>query len=274
MEAICNETERAAPLQDLALVLRKYHEFSHKALSQANYLMATPKFQSWLTRFESSVLLVDGHCGDQSVGKIAPTSVFCSGLVEALSGPLHNPSLFSLPQQPRVVLHFFAGHHANPSAGLCGPHGLVRSLIDQLLLQWPDHEPLDLTFLEQEFSVRTTSDDFETRFLCYMFEQLVCQLSFRSPLCCVIDGLSHFETSLWGWADDLKMIIDSFFTCMRDGSGSVKFLLVSPERSTRVRYEIPEEFHVDLRAGNFHARSPGQSLVVDITEMESSWHSS
>ncbi|UPK92197.1 hypothetical protein LCI18_003132 [Fusarium solani-melongenae] len=274
MEAICNETERATPLQDLALVLRKYHEFSPKALSQANYLMATPKFQSWLTSPESGMLLVDGHCGDQTIGKIAPSSVFCSGLVEALSGPLHDPPLFSLPQQPQVVLHFFVGQHTNPRAGLCGPHGLVRSLIDQLLLQWPYHEPLDLTFLEQEFSGRLTSDDFETRFLCYVFEQLVCQLSFRSPLFCVIDGLSHFETSLWGWADDLMMIIDSFFTCMHDGAGTVKFLLVSPERSTRVRHRVPENYHVDLRAGNFHARSPGQSLVVDMTEMESSWHNS
>ncbi|KAL2679249.1 hypothetical protein Neosp_010016 [[Neocosmospora] mangrovei] len=55
MEAICNEAERAAPLQNLALVLRKYHEFSPKALSQANYLMATPKFQSWLTSSESTL---------------------------------------------------------------------------------------------------------------------------------------------------------------------------------------------------------------------------
>lgn len=271
MEAICNETERAAPLQDLALVLRKYHEFSPKALSQANYLMATPKFQSWLTSPESSLLLVDGHCGDQSVGKIAPTSVFCSGFVEALSGPLHDPSLFSLPQQPRVVLYFFAGQHTNRSAGLCGPHGLIRSFIDQLLLQWPNQDPLDLTFLEPEMSISTSTEGFETRFLCYIFEQLVCQLSFRSPMCCVIDGLSHFETSLWGWTDDLMMIIDSFFTCIRDGADSVKFLLVSPERSTRVRHRIPEELHVDLRAGNFHARSPGQSFMVDITDMESPW---
>ncbi|KAJ3460142.1 hypothetical protein MRS44_011009 [Fusarium solani] len=274
MEAIRTEAERATHLRDLSLVLRKYHEFSSKALSRANYLMVTPKFQSWLMSPESEMLLVDGHCGDQSIGKVAPTSVFCSGLVQTLSGPLHDPSLTSLPRQPQIVLHFFAGQHTNPSAGLYGPRGLIRSLIDQLLMQWPGHEHLNLTFLEREFLGRITSDDLETSFLCYIFERLVSQLGFSSPLCCIVDGLSHFETSLWGWADDLMMIIDSFFACMHHEAGIVKFLLVSPERSTRVRHRIPEDYHVDLRAGNFHARSPGQSLVVDITEMESSWHDS
>ncbi|RSL58864.1 hypothetical protein CEP54_007595 [Fusarium duplospermum] len=86
MGAICTEAERAIPLQDLALVLRKYHEFSSKALSQANYIMTTPKFQSWLTSPESAMLLVDGHCGDQSIGKIAPTSCDLGQILACESG--------------------------------------------------------------------------------------------------------------------------------------------------------------------------------------------
>ncbi|KAF4978171.1 hypothetical protein FZEAL_5416 [Fusarium zealandicum] len=258
MERICTEDERTAPIRDLGLILRKYHEFSNKALARVQYLVTTPEFQRWLTSTTSEILLVDGHSNDQSIGRIAPTSLMCAGLVESLHDPEHDWGYLSRPPQPQIVLYFFAGQHVSSNNDLAGPHGLISSLIDQLLFQWPD---------EQLFGTEPSnrySDIWENiaypnvHSLCSVFEQLIDQLSASAPVSCIIDGVSYFETSLHGWANDMTYIVECFHDCIERkswdvGRGFVKFLLVSPDKSTVLGRYISDNYHVDLRAGNMYS---------------------
>lgn len=258
MATICTEDERLSPARDLGLVLRKHHEFSEKALAQANYLITTPSFRTWLLGVESGMLLVDGHCGDQSMGRIGPTSVFCAGLIDTLSDSAVSTSAPSfLPTRSSIVLYFFAGQHTNNAHGLTGPYGMIRSLADQLLLQWPDEDTSQLRFLERLLPLIYSTDNI-VGLLCQIFEQLVVNLSSRVSVYCIIDGVSSFETSLYGWVDELDEIFDYFLQCMVQTSGystraAIKFLLVSADKSTSLWRRVPENCHVDLRAGNFHS---------------------
>jgi hypothetical protein len=257
MDCICTEEERLSPTRDLGLVLRKYHDFSTKVLSQANYLLMTPRFQSWLTGPFSDILLVDGHCSE-TVGKVAPTSVFCAGLIESHSVQRQTPDSHALVQHPQAILSFFAGEHVTASSGLCGPFGLIRSLVDQLLFYWPGPDLPDLSFLEGEFMQFAEEGKLAIQDFCDIFEELLSQLDPNSQVWCVVEGISFFETSLHGWKDDIAVVIDCFIKCVtraetaRNRAGPVKFLLVSPVKSTMTRDFIHGDSRIELRAGNHH----------------------
>ncbi|KAM0473505.1 hypothetical protein ACHAP7_008171 [Fusarium lateritium] len=257
MDYICNEEERLSSTRDLGLVLRKYHDFSTKILAQASYLLTTPRFQSWLTGPFSDIVLVDGHCSE-SVGKVAPTSVFCAGFIESHSVQKQESKSQALVQQPDAILSFFAGEHVTASSGLCGPFGLVRSLVDQLLFYWPGPDLPDLSFLERSFMQLAEEGQLDIQDFCDIFEELLSRLDPNSEIWCVIDGISFFETTLHGWKDDMAIIIDSFIRCVTDAAtarnraGSVKFLLVSPVKSATTRDVIHGNSRIELRAGNYH----------------------
>ncbi|KAF4959593.1 hypothetical protein FSARC_10679 [Fusarium sarcochroum] len=264
MEAVCTVDERIDHARELGYILRRYHDFSITALARAKYLLETQRFRRWFMSADSDILLVDGHCSDQSIGRLAPTSLTCAGLVKTFIDQASTSESLLLPQTPRIVLYFFAGQHIDSSNGLYGPHGLIRSLVDQLLRQWPDEEFLDLRLPKD--GPGTWS--FSTAYLCYIFEQLVCQLSSNSPICCVIDGISYFETSLNDWVHDLTDIINCFLVCRDEksayeGRGTIKFLLVSPDKSTRIRHLVDGYDQVDLRAGNMHSRAVSHHSIVD-----------
>ena len=269
MDILCTEDERNLPIRDLSLVTRMYQNFSDKALAQANHLIATSQFGSWLMDIDFSILLVDGHCGDQSIGSIAPTSVLCAGLVEILSGRL--PSPWPPMQESSIVLYFFAGQHKVPGNGLYGPCGLLRSLIDQLLLKWPGQNLVDLAFL-QDHHISGTDHGYRTQDLCYIFWTLVGQLDPDSSIYCLIDSISSFETELQGWIHDLEDIIDCFLGCVervqkRRDLAPVKFLLISADKSTRIRHMISKTFHVGLRADNFHSQTRiHEALAADFAK--------
>ncbi|KAH7111187.1 hypothetical protein EDB81DRAFT_367857 [Dactylonectria macrodidyma] len=258
METICSKNERTAHVRDLGFVLRKYHEFSPKALGRAKYLMETSEFHGWFLSTGSEILLVDGHCDDQSIGRLAPTSLTCAGLVETYVHEDYNSTALTLAQTPRIILYFFAGEHINSNNGLHGPHGLIRSLVYQLLLQWPEDGLPDPRLFRSQLNAARSAGELSTTSLCFIFEQLVCQLSSDFPVCCIIDGVSYFETSLYGWRDDLTNIVNCFLSCKEaksayEGQGTIKFLLVSPDKSTSVWHLINQVDHVDLRAGNMHS---------------------
>ena len=267
MDALCTTDERTAPTRDLGSVVRQYHNFHTKAMARVNYLITTSQFQSWLTGRDSDILLVDGHCGEESLGRIAPTSILCAGLIGALASPSDDSAL-SFPEYPPAVLQFFAGQHVMSNDTLRGPHGLMRSLIDQLLFNWPDQNDLpDLGFLKSDPSKWVSEYSSQTTNLCHLFERLVMQLGSASSMYCIIDGVSYFETQLQGWVGDLETIVDCFLGCidrMRGykGACAVKFLLVSAGKSTRIWNKIPSSRRVDLRAGNLHAQSRVEDALV------------
>lgn len=264
--------------KDLYQVRRKYHDFSTKALARAQYLLTMDRFASWLMEPGSDLLLVDGHCNDQSIGKVSPMSVLCACLVETLVAAAmddsNNVSPVSFAHQPRIVLFFFCGQHLWPTSGdrLSGPQGMIRGLVNQLLYRWPyDTLPEISSFLVDRGSTYRAGQDTEVLLhdlelceLCMLFEQILGQLGPEYPVCCIIEGISSFETSLYGWNADVMEVVACFQRIASrqwDASGGraevgddpgcamVKFLLVSTERSILVRSAVAADDHLELRAG-------------------------
>jgi hypothetical protein len=265
MQALCNEKERNAPIEDRAAVLRAYHSFRSNALPQANYLITIPKFKAWLNNRVSDILVVDGQCQEQSVGKISPISVFCASLFEVLSGSVSNPTDAAVFRKPTVLLSFFCRQHPAPHDGLPGPAGLMRSLIDQLLLEWPENDRLDTLFIQQQPWIWEGIEKSDVSTLCYVFGELLRQLGPASLVYCIIDGISQFDTSLRGWNQELQTIVDCFTHYItgdsrtRPGTAPVKILLASADKSVTLKRELPSGHHIDLRAGNLYPRSVSPS---------------
>ncbi|KAJ4135296.1 hypothetical protein NW768_004920 [Fusarium equiseti] len=261
MEVICSAEERVSHANEIVYILQRHYDFGEKALAQAQYLLQTPEFRRWFMSPYSEVLLVDGHCDDESIGRLAPTSLTCAGIARAMLGQDPNTGAVSLPEAPRLTLYFFIGEHMDYNNGYYGPNGLIRSFIAQILRQWPVEESMDLKIPGNNPSTWTS----DTNSLCYLFEQLVCQLGPNFPVWCIVDGLSRFETNLYGWLDDLIEIISSLLFCKDQksafaGQGTIKVLLVSSDRSIRIRDMVDDQDRVELRAGNMY---PG---LIDYSE--------
>lgn len=263
IEGLCDPNEREAPSDDRASVLRKYHDFSSRALARANQLFSHQRFRQWIATLHSDMLLVNGHCGSKTMGTTSAVSVFCAGLIGTFTGPdqEHGRSSMSLPQSPRIILEYFSGQHNVDSSGLTGPQGMMRSLLDQLLQQWPDEAPLSLHGLRRP----EYSRDLPTPHLCDLFEGVVRQLPRDFPIWCVVDNVSHFETSLDGWADELADTVECFWRCVhgqwaRPASAPVKFLLATANRSMYIWEQIPRDHQIGLVDDPLHIQSQGPNI--------------
>lgn len=166
-----------------------------------------------------------------------------------------------LPQSPQIILEYFSGQHNVDTSGLTGPQGMMRSLLDQLLQKWPDEVPLSLQCLRR----LDYSRDLSTSDLCDLFETVARQLPVHFPVWCIIDNVSHFETSLGGWADELIDIVECFWRCVRGqwargASAPVKFLLATANRSMYIWEQIPHDDQIDLGDGYLHVQSQGSNI--------------
>ncbi|KAI6779287.1 uncharacterized protein J7T54_001017 [Emericellopsis cladophorae] len=257
LESLCDSRERAAPAEDRASVLRKYHQFKAKALARANQLMSNARFGEWVGVLHSDIILVNGHSGGDTIGSTSPLSVFCAGLTDTFGAPGQN----SLPQSPFIIVEFFCGHHATESSGLEGPQGMMRSLISQALCQWPGNVPLNLQPRRHEnFS---EAHGWSLSALCELFETIICQLPRELPVWCIIDNISYFETSLDGWDQELEVIVASFERFVHVGkrtgaiSAPVKILLAAGSRSLHIWDMLPSDAEINIRDGGVFARTHG-----------------
>jgi hypothetical protein len=163
-------------------------------LGRVRYLLRTDEFDSWITKHQSSLLLVEGYL-PHITQAVTSLSVFGSTLVSSL---VNSPS--------SVVLFFFGGLHTDEDGtSYSGPSGLIRSLITQLLLndKLPKHE---LNFLTEDFIAACEEENIKA--LCELFERLVLQVPSYTQVFCVLDGLAWYEQH--PWTSDLHYIADMF----------------------------------------------------------------
>lgn len=267
LDVLCDDSEHLAASQDRNLVLRKYHDFTDKALGQSAYLMATREFREWLVGWGSDMLLVDGHCAEHNIGKISAMSVFCAILVDTLTTM---PTGSSQTEDTRIVLYFFCGQHASYDGPLAGPVGLIRSLISQLFLAWPKRSRLDLSFIEDVAGLWHDVQDHRIDALCWIFQEILSQLPSDVVIHCMIDGISQYETSARGWRDQLRLVVTCFERCIADNNqnnsqnASFKVILASADKSIDIYSIVHQDRRVDLRAGNFLPRPSPQALIASI----------
>jgi hypothetical protein len=226
-------------------ILRQSNSLRPQALGKARWLLSTVQFKNWLERPFSGILLVDGYCKDDGIGKISPLSVFCASLATTLR-----------QTSSGIVLHFFCGSHSRIEQDpVSGPAGLIRSLITQLLL-YPDSPDVYLDPMEQ--NLYEAVSHWNVQALVFLFGLLVCKMHESKTIICLIDGISDFETPLHGWdrqildvVQQLRSIVDR----QRPGP-ALKLLMTSANRALDIGLLVHQHQgeHVSLRAGNVNDR--------------------
>lgn len=115
--------------------------------------------------------------------------------------------------------------HDNPQDPTCGPQGIIRSLISQVLRQ----SDVNLDFISM--LARPLIEKLNVRALCDCFRKLVKQLPARIVLFCVIDAISFIKTDLWA-TETAKVIGDLRDLAHDSETGAIfKLLVTSPRRS-------------------------------------------
>ncbi len=98
--------------------------------SQVQSLLTRHEFTSWLNLSSHALLYVDAALEKAANQPLSAASLLTAKLVAAV------PAVFG---HTAIVLHFFCGLHVSDE--WCGPEGMMRSLIVQLLMRLVDLDP-------------------------------------------------------------------------------------------------------------------------------------
>ena len=246
---------------DLEHMLRQGRNINTYDQSQALSLLRTQQFQNWIASQHSTVLLVDGNM-DSAVARMSPMSLLCASLV-----------LSVLDKRPAIALHYFCGLHVASNSPLCGPAGLIRSLLMQLLLVSKvidvdgksfniDHTIFSLDFID----TRLYREDLESHniaALCHTFKMLIEQLPMDVFVFCIIDGINLYERS--EWLDGLVLIVNSLNQIAQNARlrPIFKLLMTSSRTSRHIQQHIEPQQRVRIRQGRGNGKGISQRSVMN-----------
>ncbi|KAI4950374.1 hypothetical protein J4E91_004256 [Alternaria rosae] len=226
-------------------ILRQSNSLRPEGLGKARWLLTTAQFKNWLSQPSSGILLVDGHCKDDGIGKVSPLSVLCASLATAL-----------VQESSNMVLRFFCSSHTRVEQDMIsGPSGLIRSLITQLLL-YPNTPDVGLDPLEQ--SLYDAVSRYDVPALVALFGSVVYKMDKSKTIICIIDGISDFETPLRGWDREILAVVDQLQNLVyRQQSGpALKLLMTSANKALNIGSLLRRDRgeYVSLRSGNVSDR--------------------
>ncbi|QSS56288.1 hypothetical protein I7I53_04458 [Histoplasma capsulatum var. duboisii H88] len=141
-------------------------------------VMQSPKLHSWITEPSSSALLVNFN----DPKKTASTSFISAKLTHSIQSDVIDP------HYPRNIfaLFFLCAEHIRPDDPDYGVSGMMRNLIGQLLIAYPD---FGMSVIKQ--IQRTGQDDI--RSLCQIFHMMIAQLPPYVTVFCVLDAITVYE---------------------------------------------------------------------------------
>ncbi|KAJ0114044.1 hypothetical protein J7T55_007878 [Diaporthe amygdali] len=224
--------------EDVERVHRQATNVTTEGLEQARKILSTAEVTDWLSKDESKLILVDGHCKNHGYGKTSPLSVFCASSASALD---ESPSL--------VILKYFCSHHSSNSENLpAGPLGLIKSLLGQLLHKSDDVLPLDL-HLDNELLDRADPDDVPD--LCEVFASIFSQINPAKITICILDEIAEFEGERDGWGESMRFIAYQLRWMVHnfEGPQMIKVLMTSANKSAVVSNILEQNDKISVRAG-------------------------
>lgn len=228
---------------DLQYVLRRSNAMGQRGLNQARSLMSKDAFKTLLSKDESGLLMVDGHCKADGAGKISPLSVWSASFAA------------SLTQSASVMaLSFFCGLHSQDDSNdpYAGPVGLIKSIMGELIRQ-ADHVDR-MGHVDPRLVKDVTEDNLEA--MSGLLKNLLGAVDPEKTVYIIIDNISEFEGMTWnGWSDQILLV----FTTLRglvqgeeDKQGTrtrprVKMLVTSANKSIGLGRLVAEDEIVGLR---------------------------
>lgn len=247
LKAIVN-VPHSSPIIDRDEVLKKGSTFGEETLGRGRWLLIMESFKQFMRGPSSRLLLVDGYCGDLCDSKVSPLSVLCATLAATLD-----------QSDSSKVLHFFCGQHCRRRDTLSGPQGLLRSLIYQIIV-YPDLFGPETKWESDVPQEQLAAEDLTG--LCAIFSQMIRSIDRQFTVYCILDGISEFETSLYGWLNQLKQVFQLLHGIIANVAENqtgprFKLFMTSAEKSTRISRMVKKGDHIALRAGN--VSSPGKA---------------
>ena len=149
------------------------------------------RFKEWLSVYESAFIFLEAGSPLTTNNRFASLSLMSCLAIKRLEG-----------NEPAVVLHHFCSRHVSSKDPLQGPHGLMRSLLCQILRLFQNQINLGFT------SSRHYREQLESpnlRIMCDCFANIIRQLPAETVLFCIIDSIDCFEKR--EWADDCRHVI-------------------------------------------------------------------
>ncbi|OAT05409.1 cytoskeleton organization protein [Blastomyces gilchristii SLH14081] len=138
-------------------------------------VMQSPKLHSWITESSSSALLVNFN----DPKKTSSTSFISAKLTYSIQSDVIGP------HNPRNIfaLLFLCAEHIRPDYGVSG---MLRNLIGQLLIAYPD---FGMSVIKQ--IQRADQQDISS--LCQIFHRMISQLPPHVTVFCVLDAITVYE---------------------------------------------------------------------------------
>ncbi|KAM0228255.1 hypothetical protein ACHAPO_010904 [Fusarium lateritium] len=178
-----------------------------------------PRFQSWLTLDESSVLFIDTR-SDNPTGSMempvvaAETYQHLEAFVDEHNRETHDDATHIIP------LAFFASQHRHMSGDPnASPNELAMNILLQLVDHYRDFNRDDLDLVE------TKVDPTDIEAILFVFESLLAQLSRNTILILIIDDLNPFTQPL-PRRRGMMLVIETLLVIHRNGEYTAKLKFV------------------------------------------------
>ena len=228
------------PVQDLRRISRACQSTQASVFRIVTSVFQDEKYREWFTTDMSAGLFIEGSSFSASHGRNTPMSLLSCSVIDHL----HDKG-------PAIAIHYFCGSHTSSQDALKGPHGMMRSLISQVL-RW---FTVDLDFVGTR-RYRDQLEKLNLHILCDCFTKLVKRLPMDTVLVCVIDGISFFRGK--DWAEDCQRMMDHLCDLADDdGQGAVfKLLVTSPSRGKHAadNFNFPDQWRLALPAEDLDGR--------------------
>jgi hypothetical protein len=214
---------------DIQRNLRCAYQLPKPAQDRIIAIIRHHKIRAWLGDVNSSVLFLNGHYKSSRAMVQSPTSFICARLASAMlsnKNTSEEPCLH--PPVGTLAISFFCAEHLDPKDPYQGAHGIVQSLIAQLLVSYSD---FDTRLIKQ--LLKADLDHLKT--LCASLAMLVRKLLKEVVLFCLIDAVTVHEES-----ESRCKKVESVLETLTDIAGSddgqrcvFKLLITSPKVSRR-----------------------------------------
>lgn len=164
---------------DMTAVFSRAGEIPKEDRARSEQVVGTLEFRNWVMARGASKLLIHGEYDGPEYSGVSPLSALCAALVKA-----------ERTRPEFVTLVFFCGRHLNQGRdGHIGASGLMRSLIAQLLRQYPSACP---DALGSDISLSEIKDG-DLEILISLFIGVACRLPASKTLVIFIDGVQLYE---------------------------------------------------------------------------------
>ena len=225
------EYEHSVLKKDVEAKLRAIWTLPRPEQDRIVAIMRSPKLHRWITATASSALLVNGNY--QGSKWKQPTSFICAKLIDSIQ-PISEDSQTS--SSSTFHLAFFCGEHLEPRDPDFGLDGMMRSLLSQLLLSYPDFD------LEVVRRMRNVHYD-DVNDLCDIFFTLVDQLPPQTVIFCILDGITFYEDDATA-CEDAVLVLQTLVDITertRENGCAFKLLLMSPWNSRTLYRELIDQ---------------------------------